>query len=302
MDPKASRLLALGLTAALTSLLAAAPAAGSATQPLSQLMARQVAAVAKKPADVPLLIATGRTALKIGDAHAAAGFFGRARELAPDNAAAHLGMASTLVALNRPDAAFAEFARARDLGTSPGAFAADLGLAYDLAGDQAKAQAVYRSALGGPSGAEARRRLALSLAISGDPTGADAMLQPLITAGDAAALRNRAFVLALAGDVVGSTAALNQLAPGKGSAAEPFLRALAALSAGEKAAALNLGIFPSAVPIAATDQDVEGAFVDVFPGVPRPMEYGGHLKPGRAMTPDEQRKASLSLYGVFAEP
>ena len=44
----------------------------------------------------------------------------------------------------------------------------DRGLAYDLLGQQAQAQADYRAALSGADADEARRRLALSLAISGD--------------------------------------------------------------------------------------------------------------------------------------
>ena len=95
-----TRLISRRLAAALISMLAAAPIEVSAAQPLADVMARQVAALARKPVNVPLLIAAGRTALQLGDAHAAAGFFGRARELAPGDAAAHLGMGSTLVALN----------------------------------------------------------------------------------------------------------------------------------------------------------------------------------------------------------
>ena len=55
----------------------------------------------------------------------------------------------------------------------------DRGLAYDLLGRQAEAQADYRAALGGPDGDEARRRLALSLAISGNRAGALQTLAPL---------------------------------------------------------------------------------------------------------------------------
>ena len=99
-------------------------------------------------------------------------------------------------------------------------------------------------AMSGGDGDEARRRLALSLAISGDRAGALATLAPLSAKGDAGVARVRAFVLALTGD---SNAAddrdqrgdAGQLGGGRSVPAAP-----ARLSAGQKAAAVNLGIFP----------------------------------------------------------
>ena len=302
MMPKAMPLFAVWLAAALISVPATASAQASEANRLSDVMVRQVAALARSPRDVSLLIASGRTALQIGDASAAAGFFGRARDLAPGNAAAHLGMASTLVALNQPAPAISEFAHARQLGSSPSALAADLGLAYDVAGDQPKAQAAYRSGLKGGGGAEARRRLALSLAIGGDPSAGAAVLEPLLAAGDRPSLLTRAFILALSGDIADSMAALDRITRGSGSAAEPFLRALPALSAAEKAAMLNLGIFPTRIPIPDADWRLgEIASLDSTPGAARPMEYGGPLNPPPS-TADQLRNAKLALYGVFPEP
>ena len=77
---------------------------------------------------------------------------------------------------------------------------ADRGLAHDLLGDQAAAQADYRLADAVADADEARRRLALSLAISRDKKGALTTLQPLLNTRDPAAQRTRAFVLALVGD------------------------------------------------------------------------------------------------------
>lgn len=295
MDPRTASVSAVCFVAALTSVPARASAQEPVAQRLPRVMTEEVVALARQPTNVHLLIAIGRTALQLGDTRAAAGFFGRARELAPGNGSAHLGMASTLVALNQPDAALVEFARAQQLGSSPSAIALDLGLAYDLAGNQLKAQAAYRSGLTGPDGAEARRRLALSLAIGGDPAAAAAVLQPLLTAGDRPALLTRAFILALGGHVAESAAALDEITRGSGSAAEPFLSALPALSAGEKAAALNLGIFPARITVAA------GPIADQSESA-RPMEYGGPLKLRSPTTPDQLRKANLALYGIFAEP
>ena len=80
-------------------------------------------------------------------------------------------------------------------------FGADRGLAYDLLGRQAEAQADYRAALLGADDDEARRRLALSLAISGERPARSTTLAPLIAqARCRREPRARAFVLALTGD------------------------------------------------------------------------------------------------------
>jgi hypothetical protein len=198
--------------------------------------------------------------------------------------------------------AIAEFARAQQLGSPPSAFAPDLGLAYDLAGEQSKAQAIYRSALTGRDVAQTRRRLALSLAIGDDPAAAQAVLQPLLATGDRPALLTRAFILALSGDIVRSVAALNEIRRGSGYAAEPFLRALPALSAGEKAAMFNLGIFPSRIAVSEDESLLEFASTGVTGPVVRPMEYGaGQQKPASPDTADQLRKAQLALYGVFPD-
>jgi hypothetical protein len=111
-------------------------------------------------------------------------------------------------------------------------------------GRQADAQADYRAALSGPDGDEARRRLALSLAISGNRNSALEALAPLAAKGDVAAGRTRAFVLALTGDAGGAVSAINAAMPGSSGSLMPFLQRLPALQAGQKAAAANLGIFP----------------------------------------------------------
>ncbi len=120
----------------------------------------------------------------------------------------------------------------------------DRGLAYDLLGQQSLAQADYRAALGGTDADEARRRLALSLAISGNRSSALDALAPLSTKGDSTAARVRAFVLALTGDSSDAMTAVDAAMPGSWSRVAPFLQRLPTLPAGEKAAAVNLGIFP----------------------------------------------------------
>ena len=210
----------------------------------SAALARYVRAIADKPNDFSALIGAGRSAVELGDAHAAAGFFARADEVNPRSPLPQAGMASVAVLNGEPQAALPYFARAQQLGAPVTTFACDRGLAYDLLGRQAEAQADYRLALNGPDADEARRRLALSLAIGGNRAEALALLGPLMAKGDAAAARARAFVVALTGDLNGARVAIEAAMPGSGASVQPFLQRLTALNAAQKAAAVNLGIFP----------------------------------------------------------
>jgi Flp pilus assembly protein TadD len=200
--------------------------------------------LASDPKDFTSLIGAGRAALELGDAQAAAGFFARADDVNPRSPLPQAGMGAVSVLNGEPQAALPYFSRAEQLGATRVTLGCDRGLAYDLMGRQADAQADYRAALSGPDGDEARRRLALSLAISGDRTGALTTLSPLVAKGDVAAGRARAFVLALTGDSNGAMAAINAAMPGSSASLAPFLQRLPSLQAGQKAAAANLGIFP----------------------------------------------------------
>lgn len=210
----------------------------------SDALARYVRALASDPKDFGSLIGAGKAALALGDVQAAAGFFARADDVNPRSPLPHAGMGAVSVADNEPQAALPYFARAEQLGAPISMIGCDRGLAYDLLGQQSKAQADYRAALSGPDANEARRRLALSLAISGDKAGALQTLAPLAARGDAAAGRVRAFVLALTGDSNGAMVAFDSAMPGSWARVQPFLRQLPGLPAGQRAAAVNLGIFP----------------------------------------------------------
>ena len=209
-------------------------------------LARYVRALADNPKDFQSLIGAGRSALELGDAQAAAGFFARADEVDPRSPLPQAGMGAAQVVSGNAKGAMPYFTRAQQLGAAPVTLACDRGLAYDLLGQQAKAQADYRVALSGADADEARRRLALSLAISGDKAGAIAALAPLSAKGDATTNRVRAFVLALTGDSKSAMTAIDAAMPGSWSSVAPFLARLPSLPAGEKAAAVNLGIFPDA--------------------------------------------------------
>jgi Flp pilus assembly protein TadD len=239
------------LIACAAPVLASAPAAAQgsyspyAESPAAAL-ARYVRTLASDPKDFTALIGAGKAALELGDTQAAAGFFARADDANPRSPMPQAGMGAVSVANGEAQAALPYFARAQQLGAPVAMFGADRGLAYDLLGQQAQAQADYRAALAGPDSDQARRRLALSLAISGDKAGALQAISPLMAKGDAAAARARAFVCALTGDSNGAMVAIDAAMPGSWARVQPFLLRLPSLSSGQMAAAVYLGIFPDA--------------------------------------------------------
>jgi tetratricopeptide (TPR) repeat protein len=207
-------------------------------------LARNVRTLATNPKDFNALIAAGKAALKLGDTQAAAGFFGRAEEVNANSALSQEGMGAALVGTGDPTGALTYFARAQRLGATAASMGCDRGLAYDLLGNQEAAQTDYRAALMGADRDEARRRLALSLAISGKKALALEALQPLLQRRDVAAQRVRALVLAVDGDLAGAKAALDFTMPGASARMDPFFRRLPMLTPVQKAAAVHLGIFP----------------------------------------------------------
>ena len=208
-------------------------------------LARNVKILARSPKNFTALVGAGKAALQMGDAQAAAGFFGRAEEVDRNSPLPKTGMGAALVATGDAREALVYFARAQQLGATVAGFGAERGLAYDLLGQQAAAQSDYRAALSGPDADEARRRLALSEAISGDRAKALATLEPLLARRDRAASRCRSLILALAGDIAGAKAALDSMIPGASRPMEPFFHRLPTLTAEQKAAAVHLGVFPN---------------------------------------------------------
>jgi Flp pilus assembly protein TadD len=210
----------------------------------SDALARNMKELGTNPRSFDALIGAGRAALALGDTQAAAGFFGRADEVWPDSPAPQAGMGAALAQEGDGNGALQFFSRATQRGATQSMIGSDRGLAYDLVGQHAQAQADYRAALSGQDGDEARRRLALSLAITGKKADALSMLSPLMARGDAAGARCRAFVLALTGDSAGAKSAIEAAMPGSSSNMAYFFRKLPELRSEQKAAAVNLGIFP----------------------------------------------------------
>ena len=208
-------------------------------------LARHIRVLAVSPRDFMALIGAGRAAVALGDTQSAVGFFGRAEEIAPRSPLPLAGMGAAMATDGDASGALSYFSRAQQLGASIVVIGADRGLAFDLLGRHADAQTDYRAALLGNDADEARRRLALSLAITGDKARALETLAPLIARRDAGALRSRALVLALSGDLGGARRSLDTAMPGSSVHMAPFLAKLPSLRSDQKAAAVNLGIFPA---------------------------------------------------------
>ena len=206
---------------------------------------RHIRVLATSPKDFLALIGAGKAALELGDTHAAISFFGRADEVFPRSPLPQAGMGAAMVSDGDAAGAMRYFERARQLGATAAMIGADRGLAYDLLGRHSDAQADYRAALVGRDADEARRRLALSLAITGDHAGALETLAPLVARGDMGAFRSRALVLALSGDLQGARRSLDAVMPGSSVRMAPFFAKLPSLRSDQKAAAVNLGIFPT---------------------------------------------------------
>ncbi|HEU0134939.1 MAG TPA: SPOR domain-containing protein, partial [Allosphingosinicella sp.] len=92
---------------------------------------------------------------------------------------------------------------------------------------------------------EVTRRLALSLAISGEREPALRLLEDQLLVRDRSAERARALVLALTGDSAGAARAVQAAMPGQAGAMSPFLARLPSLSQAERALAVHLGVFPN---------------------------------------------------------
>lgn len=208
-------------------------------------LARYLRVLARDPGDLDALSGAGAAALAVGDADAAINFYVRADKISPRDGRIKAGLGSALVQKEQPRAALKLFDSATGLGLAPFEVALDRGLAYDLRGDNKRAQAEYNLLLRVRPDPEAIRRLALSLAMSGDRVGALAILDPLLRKRDIPAWRARAFVLAMTGDTVGAEAAADAVLPRyQSNALKPFLERLPALRPAEKAAAVHFGHFP----------------------------------------------------------
>lgn len=220
-----------------------------------QRLNRALVQLARDPRDLPALLEAGEASLAVDDFDAANGFFARALVVEQTNQRAALGLAR--VALRSGDAlsALERFEKAVRAGAPEATLLTNRGLAFDMTGDQAAAQAAYRRALElDPRDNEARRRLALSFAIAGNRGGFEDTLRPLLDERDIAALRTRAFGLAIFGEQERAAAIVDQVMPRDlSSRLVPYLAFMPRLTKPQQAAAANLGIFPRAADIGRDD-------------------------------------------------
>lgn len=216
--------------------------------------------LAARPRDLEALLSAGEASLVLRDPSAASGFFERAAAIAPGDARVILGQARVALEQQRPVAALQGFARAESAGARARDMAADRALAYDLVGDNAAAQALYRSVLAADEdNSEVRRRLALSLAISGNRSEFERALYPMLRDEDRAAYRTRAFGLAVLGRPDEAVAIADAMMPTDlALRMAPYLRYMPRLTKAQQAAAGNLGAFPAAAEIGRDSAEIAG--------------------------------------------
>ncbi|MBY0304002.1 MAG: SPOR domain-containing protein [Sphingomonas sp.] len=232
--------------------------------PDADALAAEMRILGSNPFDLRALINAGELTLKLGDIDAAAAFFQRAERISPNNGEIKSGKARTLVQLGRPGEALGLFAEAEALGYDLESIGAERALAFDLIGEQERAQRTYRRALKRRNDDETQRRYALSLGISGKRDLALEQIDALLRRSDRAAWRVRAFVLAMTGDVPGAERIATSMLPGEmASGLLPFFRILPTLSAADRAFAVHFG------EVRATPERIADArLIPVLPPLP----------------------------------
>ena len=258
--PGIARSVAIALSAAGVlplPIAAAAQVVMPVANPDADRLAELVRRLGAAPRDLSALIEAGELSFALGDATAAAALYKRAEAIDPSNGRVKAGIARILVNGERPGEALRYFEEAQRHGAVMARYADDRGLAYDLIGEQARAQADYRLALaqGGRDNDaldEIRRRYALSLGISGRQEEALAQIDPLLRRSDRGAWRARAFILAMNGDVSGANKIATSMMPrGMAGGLAAFFQRLPSLSPVDRAFAVHFGeVTPNAARLA----------------------------------------------------
>jgi len=265
-------------------------------------LSRNLKALGDSPRSLTALMGAGKAALELGDPQAAVTFFARAEEIAPRDGRIKAGFGSAFLMMEQPGPAMKFFSEASGLGVSDAELARDRGLAYDLLGDPKRAQADYALALRRGEDPEVRRRLALSLANSGDRNGALAAIDGQLRQQDRAAWRTRAFVLALAGDTAEAAKTMQSVMPGQVAAMQPFFARLPSLNPSQRAMAVHYGHFPSdARPVQMAQAPTVTSTPPAYAPTPAPIPpaYVPRPTPAPAATP---RPAPVATARVTALP
>ncbi|MFC3713052.1 SPOR domain-containing protein [Sphingoaurantiacus capsulatus] len=204
------------------------------------------------PAYPLALRAAGNNAMTRGVPAEAARFYSTWANTEPRNPEALISLASTLIAQQKPDEALALLARAEDLNGNKGRISAQRGIALDLQGNTAGAQAAYAAALDlNPADAVTTQRMALSLALGGQNGAAVTLMQRFGPEPEAAEVRRTlALIHALGGrqgDAGEAAAALFPIA--EAQKMRNFYAQLPRMPLRERAIAVHFGIVPGVGPV-----------------------------------------------------
>ncbi len=202
-----------------------------------------LAAIARDPHDVAPLLRLGDTQLAMGASQRAEQSFRAALALEPRNREASVGLAIALLSHGDPATALAYIAPIARTSRDPRVLR-NYGVALDMLGRSAEAQAVYRRGLTQtPADPDLHGNLALSLATSGNMAGAEAEIRAAVNLPNAPEreLVNEVMLLAMAGQDAEARAAGMQFAdPDRTEALmEQGHRAAAAETPGARAVALG---------------------------------------------------------------
>lgn len=206
--------------------------------------------LSRSPRSLDALVAAAEASLALDDVDAAEGFIQRAEAVSPSDGRVMAARASWLTRRQQPVEALRLFAEAEKAGALTTSHFADRGLAYDLVGDNARAQKDYAQVLSAGPNPLITSRLALSQAIAGDQSASEATLLPLLQRRDLAAYRTRAFALAIMGKADEAVSIAETMLPERlSNRIGPYLRYMPRLTRSQQAAAANLGVFPQAAEI-----------------------------------------------------
>ena len=203
--------------------------------------------------DQPLALrAAANNALKRGAIAVAAHYFAAWADAEPRNPEALIGLASGLTFEGRSREALAALQRAADLGGAKASIAAQRGLALDLEGDAATAQAAYAEALNAnPADPITTQRMAISLALGGDNGAAMTLLQRFGAEPESAEVRRTlATVHALGGRLESAADIAASLMPiAQARRMQDFYAQLSRLTPRERAFAAHFGVLPASRPV-----------------------------------------------------
>ncbi|MBT2135841.1 SPOR domain-containing protein [Croceibacterium sp. LX-88] len=234
--------------------------------------------LAQDPRSINALVDAGQASIALEDPESALGFFRRAEAVNPNDGRVKAGLAAVMVRQGQPLEALRLYDEAEKAGEAMLLHAPDRGLAFDLIGDNVRAQKEYSASLNFAPDPRVVQRLALSQAIAGNQAAAEATLLPLLQKSDLSAYRTRAFSLAILGKSDEAVTIAETMLPERlSSRLAPYLRYMPRLTRAQQAAAANLGTFPPAAQIGRDDPAVVAyaAQLGVLPSVPASAPSGG---------------------------